>query len=568
MLKELSVTDFAIVDKVSVIFERGFNVLTGETGAGKSILIGAVELALGGRPSEDMIRTGAERAVVEARFDLAGAAGAPEWLELSGLTGDNDEAIIRRIIARNGKNRVYINGAMATVAQTRELGSMLADIHGQHETQTLFTPARHLPLFDDFCKIEDKIKDYRMTFDAYRKAEKKLLAIEENSRAIEQRLDLLRHQAGEIENAKLVLGEDETLLAEKKVLSNIEQLIALGTETVAALDEEESSAVTKAGEAAGALKKMSELDESLLTLFESLSSALIQIDETVSEVRRYTSSLLADPGRLEEVNDRIDLIRSLKKKYGETIEDVLTFGEKARAELSNIEQDQEDAGQLEEGVEQLGAEAAVKALSLDETRHTLAARFEKSVQKELAELAMPKTRIALMFTYDNDPKSPCIKNGAKVALHDSGIGRMEIKISANPGEEPKPVSKIASGGEISRIMLAIKTILADRQPAPVMIFDEIDSGVGGVTADRVGEKLNALADRSQVFCVTHLAQVASQATAHYGVRKKSGKNATGVEAKKLDREARIDELARMAGGEQAPEAAAIWAQKALEGRGV
>ena len=370
MLKELSVTDFAIVDKVSVIFERGFNVLTGETGAGKSILIGAVELALGGRPSEDMIRTGAERAVVEARFDLAGAAGAPGWLELSGLTGDNDEAIIRRIIARNGKNRVYINGAMATVAQIRELGSMLADIHGQHETQTLFSPARHLPLFDDFCKIEEKIKDYQVTYESFREAGKKLLTLEENSRAIEQRLDLLKHQTGEIKNAQLTSGEDETLLAEKKVLANVERLIALGAETVAALDEEDNSAITKAGEATGALKKMSELDESLVSPFESLSSALIQIDETVSEVRRYTSSLLADPGRLEEVNDRIDLIRSLKKKYGETIEDVLTFGEKARAELSNIEQDQEDAGQLEEEVKQLGAETAAKALALDEIRLT------------------------------------------------------------------------------------------------------------------------------------------------------------------------------------------------------
>lgn len=563
MLKELTVTDFAIVKYASVQFEAGFNVLTGETGAGKSILIGAAEVALGGRPSDEMIRAGAKRAVVEARFGVKKGDEATSWLDEAGFDLDDEEVIVRRIIERDGKNRAYINGAMATVGQIRALGGMLVDIHGQHETQALFHPSRHLPLFDRFVGIGKEVDEYRRVYQECRAEQKKLFDIKENRRAIEQRLDLLRHQSGEIDEASLDLNEEETLKNEKAILVYAQKLLTLGAEVISALEGEGGSAGMRVSEAKGALVKMTEIDPSLAQALESISSALIQIEETSAEIGRYASSVTSDHKRLEEVDDRLDLIRSLKKKYGETIADILAFARTARAELESIEQDQEGEERLEAEVERLAVAASDKALAIDVIRHESAARFESATQKELKELAMEKATMVCAFSYEDDPKSHCLKEGRAVKLGDSGIGRMEILISANPGEEPKPVSRIASGGEISRIMLAIKTVLADRQPAKVMIFDEIDSGIGGVTADRVGEKLAGLAKRSQVFCVTHLAQVASQATAHYTVTKKADKTGTEVEIAKLDREDRILELARMAGGERAPEAAAKWAEKAL-----
>lgn len=564
MLRELYVKDFAIVDEARVEFAAGLNALTGETGAGKSILVEALGLALGGRSSEDMIRSGAERAVVEALFDTDDAPGLPAWLAEQGLEGDGGGLLIRRIITRGGKNRTYINGAMATVAQLRAAGEALVDIHGQSEHQTLLRPKAHLPFLDAFLGIERERGKFQEKFDEYRSAAGKLASLKKDQGETERRMDLLRFQVNEIDAASLTPGEDEALAAEKGRLSNVEALMELAAGAACALDGGDGAASALLGAARAAVERMAQLDETLAQLASELVEISLRTDEAAAELGRYADGIERDPERLAEVDDRLDMIKNLKKKYGETIEDILAFRDQAAEELAGLELAGQSADELEKKAAELGREAARLALALDEKRRGGADRFAKAVRVELAGLNMGKARVELAFAYDGDPESPARRDGRGVRMTRDGIGQVEILFSSNPGSPPKPLVKVASGGEMSRLMLALKTVLHGRQPAPVIVFDEIDAGVGGVTADRLGEKLRELAGRAQVFCVTHLPQVARQAHAHYSVEKYASKGKTGVAVARLDRGGRVAELARMAGGGTAIESAVKWAEEALE----
>ncbi|MGK7346061.1 MAG: DNA repair protein RecN [Candidatus Nitrospinota bacterium M3_3B_026] len=564
MLKELYVKDFAIVDEARVEFAGGLNALTGETGAGKSILVEALGLALGGRSSEEMIRSGAERAVVEALFDTDDVPGLPAWLAEQGLEGDGGGLLIRRIITRTGKNRTYINGAMATVAQLRAAGETLVDIHGQNEHQTLLRPKAHLPFLDSFLGIEGERGKFQEKFDEYRSAAGKLASLKKDQRETERRMDLLRFQVNEIDAASLAPGEDEALAAEKSRLSNVEALMELAAGAAGALDGGDRAASALLGAARAAVERMAQLDETLVPLASELVEISLRADEAAAELSRHADGIERDPDRLAEVDDRLDMIKNLKKKYGGTIEDILAFRDQAAAELAGLELAGQSADELEKKAAELGRETARLALALDEKRRGGADRFAKAVRGELAGLNMGKARVELAFAYGDDPESPARKDGRGVKMSRDGIGQVEILFSSNPGSPPKPFVKVASGGEMSRLMLALKTVLHGKQPAPVIVFDEIDAGIGGVTADRLGEKLRELAGRAQVFCVTHLPQVARQAHAHYSVEKHASRGKTGVVVAKLDRGGRVAELARMAGGGTAKESAIKWAEEALE----
>jgi DNA repair protein RecN (Recombination protein N) len=563
MLVELTVRDFAIVEKATLAFGPGFTALTGETGAGKSIVVGALDLILGARPSDDLIRTGAERAEVTARFDLTDCPAAVRWLAEADIDDGQGELIVRRVVAKGGPNKAYLNGAPATVGQIRAVGETLVDLHGQHESQTLFDPANHLPFFDAFLGVERPLAACRDAYDEWRSAKKRLDVLKKNQGELERRLDMLRFQIDEIAQAELTVGEEERLHRDKQVLANAERLLEWANGAVAALDDDETSATAAAGTARGLVEKMAEVDPALRPVVEQVATALITLEEAAAEVRAYASAVEADPDRLAGVDDRLDLIRSLRKKYGEDVEAVLAYYEKAAEELATIEFDRDHLDKLEGEVAAKGAVAAAAALTLDAVRRKGIERFVKGVTKHLADLSMEKAAIQLAFTYPDEVDSPCLRDDVAVKMGPSGIGRMEILFSANPGQEPKPLSRIASGGEISRVMLAIKSALAGAQPAPVMIFDEIDTGIGGVTGDRLGEKMKALAARSQVFCVTHLAQVARSADTHLKVEKQAGRSATTVTVTSLDRSGRVAELARMATGEKATDAALKWADEAL-----
>lgn len=562
MLRELRVADFAIIDEALVEFDTGFNVLTGETGAGKSILIEALGLALGGRSSDEMIRTGAEQAVVEALFETSAAPGLEKWLEDQGFP-NSGELLIRRIVSRSGRNKAFINGSLATVAQARAAGEMLVDMHGQHEHQALFDPASHLPFLDSFLGLDAERAAYREKFDEYHVAKEKLRKLKEGQKELERRVDLLKFQVEEIESAALAPGEEETLKSEKSKLANVEKLTELASEAVFALDEGEGAASASLARAKAALDKMSEMDESVSEAAQALYGAMTQMDDAVLNLRGYAETLERDPDRLTHVDDRLDQIKNLKRKYGDTVEEIIAYHEKAKEELQSIEFDKSHIGDLEEKAAALGEEAGRLALALDKKRNEGSARFSRAVEKQLAELNMGKARIEPSFTYEEDVESPLERDGKKLRIGPGGAGSMEILFSSNPGEPPKPLVKIASGGEISRLMLALKTVLSGAQPIPVMIFDEIDAGIGGVTADRLGEKMRALAKSCQVFCITHLPQVARQGHTHFSVEKKAKKGRTTVTVNKLDRGGRIAELARMAGGGKATQTALKWAEEAL-----
>lgn len=564
MLSDLKIKDFAIIDTAVIEFEQGFNTLTGETGAGKSILIGALGLILGGRGNEDMIRSGTSRAVVEARFFISDAPAAKRWLDDNGME-DGDELLIRRIVSRSGKSRAFINGAMATVAQVKTLGGLLVDTHGQHETQTLFDTDSHLSFLDTFLGLDSEREAYNKKFDEFEKARRHLKDLRDNQKEVERKLDLLKFQVKEISEAQLLPDENKKLENEKQKLAHTEKLLTLTATATDSLDDGENSAINLAGQARADLERMAEIDATVKPLKESVESALIQMEEAVSELRIWAGTLEQNPDRLTVVDDRLELIKSLKRKYGDTIEEVIEYKDSAEKELESIEFDRDNIDKLLVLVADLGEETAKLAETLDRKRTNGAGKFSKAVERQLKDLSMDKARIEPSFTYEADPESPLERDGKKIKLSPSGAGRMEILFSSNVGATTKPLAKIASGGEISRVMLALKTILSNKQPRAVMVFDEIDAGIGGVTADRLGEKMRSLAKTSQVFCVTHSAQVARFAHAHYHIKKSVTNNMTKVTISKLEREGRVMELARMAGGDSARETALKWAEEALEG---
>jgi len=552
MLKELGIRNFAIIDQLRVEFGPGLNVFTGETGAGKSIVVDALSLALGERASGDLIRTGSDEAVVEAAFELNshGPAAVRTLLREQGIAVEpGEDLVVRRVISSSGKNKVYVNGSLATLATLSVIGAHLADIHGQHEHQSLLAVEQQLDMLDAYSGLLPLRDAFAEQFRRYQGLRSELTELEAGEREKAQREDLLRYQVAEIEGAKPRAGEDDDLAAEQRVLANAEKLAGLAAAADEALYSSDGSVLAGLRRALTGLREIAAIDASLAGAFELLESGRAQIEEAAREVSAYAERVQVDPARLEAVGDRLELLQKLKKKYGATIADVAAFGVQAAAELAKIERSGEEHERLRQEIAALREQLTAKARELTRKRTAAGRELEKKVEAELGNLGMKKSRFVVAVGQETGDDT---SDGRRVTA--AGADRIEFLISANPGEEPRPLARTASGGELSRIMLALKTILIEGDPIPTVVFDEVDAGIGGAVAEEVGRKLRRIASRRQVFCITHLPQIACMATTHYGVAKSVKKDRTSAEVRRLDPKERVDEVARMLGGRTITEA--------------
>lgn len=551
MLTELRIENFAIIDKLELSFGPGLIILTGETGAGKSIILDAVEVLVGGRADTSMVRTNAQRAVVEGTFRLTGNERKPihKMLKAEDLLDDENYLTLSREIKAEGRSIARVNGRTVKVGMLKALGNYLIDIHGQSEHLSLLDTRAHLGLLDRYANVEPALNAYRTTYKkltALRTELKELRRLQEDA---ERRVELLSYQAEEIEAVKPVPGEDETLKEERDRLANAEALAFQAQEALSALDEgtPESAAVTDTfGEASQHLAALVKIDASQAELSERAELLLENLTDLSRDLRTYLENIEFSPSRLEDVEERLALIQSLKRKYGGSIEAVLAFGADALTQLENISTASERMDELEGAEKVLLRQLAEEGVKLSNLRKVASQKMSEGIVAELADLRMAAAKFAVDFrTLPDDAGLPL--NGERVAFNETGFDQVEFMLAPNPGEGLKPLVKVASGGETSRMMLALKNILARADEVPSLIFDEIDQGIGGRIGMVVGEKLWQLGRQHQVFCVTHLPQLAAFGDLHLQVQKllKNGRTLTHVEP--LEKEARLLELAKMLG---------------------
>lgn len=536
MICRLCIRDFAVIDELDVEFGSGLNLLTGETGAGKSIIVDAISIALGERADTETVRSGRDLAIIEAVLEVGNSPEALRILEDAGLSPEDGSIIVSREVSRTGKSQCRINGRPVAVSLLKEITDRLVDTHGQHEHQFLLRADRHLEVLDAWCgqevlSLRDRVAD---CYSELRRLKGELKQLQNDERDRARNIDLYQFQVQEIANARLTPGEEEELIADRTRLANAEKLHAAASAAFELLGEGDRCSADTLGEAVMALQGLAEVDTQLQPMIESLQAALYQVQDGARELRAYRDGIEFNPDRLQEINERLDLIRTLKKKYGETIEEVIGYGDELRDKLELLTHSEERTGELQAEIESLEAKVMADARQLSALRLKGGSAFVKSVVKELASLGMPSAVLEVSRRAHE--------------LDSSGIDSIEFLVSANPGEPPRPLARIASGGEISRIMLAIKSVMAAVDSMPTLIFDEIDVGVGGRTAAVIGDKLNSLAQNSQVLCVTHLPQIACSPGRHFAIEKQSHEGRTVVRVRELSDEERVTELARMLGG--------------------
>lgn len=551
MLTALRIQNFAIIDELEIRFSSGFNVLTGETGAGKSILVDALHLILGGRASGEVIRTGTDEAAVEALFE---GVELGDRLAALGLPPGAGELLVRRVIGRNGRSRVWVNGAMATVGILEQVTRGLVDVSGQHEHVSLLNPELHLPLLDGFAGLGGEVARYREAHGQLvaRLREKASLATDDAERS--RRSDYLAFQLDEIERLDPKPDEEAALEAERKRLANAERLNAAAEQVERALYSGENSVADLLGAALGKLTDSAAIDPAFEPWLVSLRSAKVEVEEAAREMASYSRGIEADPGRLAEIEERRESIKRLCRKHGGDLVVVLERRDAMRAELDGIERHGERLAELEAECAEAGGRALVLARELSAKRQTAADLFAVAVEKELGRLAMAKT----LFRVSLARLEPQGEGGAQVEglrLDARGIDACELLLAPNPGEEPKPLARIASGGELSRVMLAIKRALARIDPVPTYVFDEVDSGIGGAVAESVGRLLKEVSRERQVVTITHLPQIASFADLHFSVEKQVRDERTTSRVVPLNPDARTREIARMLAGVEVTRAA-------------
>jgi len=538
MLRELQITNLAIIEKLHVEFHDGLNILTGETGAGKSIIIDAVNLILGGRASADLIRAGAEEASVEALFELSGRPALLQRLAEIGVECDG-ELLIRRVVSRGGKNRVFIAGGLATTAMLSEISRALINIYGQHESQTLLKTDQHLRLLDGFAGTLELREDFAQRFQKYQQAKAELEALQQGEREAARRLDLLLFQSGEIAEAKLYIGEEEELAEERLRLAHGEKLMCTSQQAFDALYGGDSALLGGLRRVISSVAEAAAVDHRLSPVAENLENAYAQLEDASLTLRDYAAGVEADPGRLEELEDRLDLINRLKKKYGADIAEILAYQKEVDAELEQLSGRAEAHEELTARIASLTEELSQLGGRLSQARREGAVLLKAGMERELGELAMKHAAFETAFETSPEPKG-------------WGFERAEFLFAPNPGEPPKPLARIASGGELSRLMLALKQLHPESE-VPTLVFDEVDTGIGGATSALVGEKLKKVAGSQQVLVITHLPQVAAFADLHLRVEKavEAGRTATSVQ--RLEGETRVAEVARMLGGARVTE---------------
>jgi DNA repair protein RecN (Recombination protein N) len=568
MLNELRIENFAIIDQLELKFGAKLAAFTGETGAGKSILLDAIEALMGGRAESTMIRADEERANLEAVFSIPDAHREVicELLDSEGLLDNDREVLFNREIRREGRNIARINGRAVSVALMREIGSYLVDIHGQSEHLSLLTVRQHLRLLDRFADDQALLEDYQNAFRVLRTLQKELEDLRSAEQDAARRTDLLNYQIQEIETARLNTGEEAELRGELTRLANAEKLSSLAQQAYALLEEASPDAPSISamlGEVAGALHSLAGIDASLNDLSVQSETTLSLAADISRALQDYMETIEFNPKRLEEVENRLALIVTLKRKYGDSEEQILAFAENARVQLDKITHAEEKIAELEAQETVQMSALGKKAQALSFARKSAATTLGSAVETELDDLRMSGARFSVDIQERDDPHGLPLEDGRKVRYDERGIDQTEFLIAPNPGEGLKPLVKIASGGETSRLMLALKNVLAKADTIPTMIFDEIDQGIGGRVGAVVGEKLWALAREHQVLCVTHLPQLAAFGDQHFHVYKKvqDGRTITVVES--LTGERRESELALMFGGDSEANRAA--AQEALAG---
>lgn len=554
MLQSLNIKNIAVIEKLKVDFHSGVTAFTGETGAGKSIIIDSINMILGARTSRELVRYGTDKAMVQAVFD-----GSPELnrlLEDNDIDADDGDIIITRTLTKDGKSSARINDTVVTLAVLREAADKLINIHGQHDNQALLTPEKHINFLDAYAADDVALERYREIYKRMRGLKKKIASLALDEKEKMQRIDLLEYQVKEITEARLVPGEEAELMQQRELLENAEQISNAAAEAYANLYEldEAQSAYDSISIAVNALSEISDVSPVIRGIYEQLSEAMYSVEDAAHEIRDFASEVEYDPQALEDVGERLDIISRLKKKYGSTIEEINEYGKKARKELASIE----DAGELTEELraelEKTIKELKQAGIALSSIRRKAAKALGAEIEKSLAELDMEKAKFSV-----------CVETTK--SYEPDGIDRVEFMISTNPGEPLKPLVKIASGGELSRVMLAVKSILAESDSVDTLIFDEIDTGVSGRAAVKIAKKLRSIGSTKQVICITHLPQMTAAADNHYLIKKNTDGEMASTTLIELDTDGRIEEIARIIDGENASDTARSHARELLEHNG-
>ncbi len=551
MLTELYIENIAVIEKTNIEFKKGLNVLTGETGAGKSIVIDAISAVLGRRTSRELVRTGANSAFVSATFEDIGVKSQKVLSEL-GYTLEDNRLLIEREFTLAGKNICRINGRPAAVSVLRDVGQYLINIHGQHESYELMSPELHIGYIDALGSLSELLEDYRVTYDEYKDITRILNQKETDDRDRARRADILRFQIEEIEDADLKAGEEEALLSERQILSNsskLRELLFSSSYFLSGDGGDFSGGLSFVSDACDNIDTASSFVDSFSELSHRFRDCYYELQDIASDISREADNIEDDPQRLEEIELRLDLIGKLEKKYGATIEEVLQYLEEIKAELEGIEKFAENREKLFEKQSELYGIALKKAQIISEKRIKTAAEFSEAVADKMKLLDMPSAKVEVSHKITD--------------LTDKGIDEMEFLVSTNAGEPVKPVAKVASGGELSRMMLSIKTVLSSSDPTDTLIFDEVDTGISGSAARRVGDALKEVSEGTQSLCVTHLPQIAALADSHYLIRKTESEGRTYTQVNLLDTNGRVEELARIIGGVNVTDAAYDFAKDLL-----
>jgi DNA repair protein RecN (Recombination protein N) len=558
MLQELRVNNLALIDSLALDFgetRSGLIVFTGETGAGKSILLQAVHLLTGGRASQSWVRSDCEQAVIEALFDVSGHPELISLLHEHGLENGSD-CILRRIVSRRGRSRIFINDRLATTRLAAELAENLVNIAGQHDHQQLLRSASHIDFLDNYGELLEQRREYRTVFNRWQVADKRLKKLQQREQDKEQRRDFLSFQLKEIQTVDPKPGEDEALMRERDLLKSSTTLAELAGKSHHLL---QSRMLEHLAEIRKNMEQAAELDPGVAELAERISSACFEVEDLEGALRDYRGSLPMDQGRMDAIVSRLADLRQLQRKYGATIEDVLEFAAGIKAELVSLDSLEQELDTLAAELRELRKELIELSTALSAARKEVARRLTAAMQEELASLSFGEALFEVSFLSDSEDGEP--------RLTATGRDNLEFLFSANPGEPPKPLASVVSGGELSRLMLAMKCLLARRDRVDTVIFDEIDAGIGGEAAEAVARKIDELAGHHQVFCITHLPQIAACGDVHFMVEKKVENKRTRTTIRCLSRKERIAELARMLGGDNPTERACALARELVERKG-
>lgn len=551
MLNQLSIRNVAVIDKLDINLHDGVSVLTGETGAGKSIIIDSINMILGDRANKELVRYGTDKAVVQAVFDAP--KSVINVLEENDIDVEDETVIITRQVTKEGKSAARINGMVVTLNILREISDRLINIHGQHDNQALLTPIRHITFLDAYADNEEYIHRYKDILSKKREIEKKISSLEMDEQEKMQRIDLLEYQVTEIKKASLEKGEEDDLREQRDIYTNAEQITKSVNEAYMNLYEgdEIQSAYDGISIAVNEIFQISDLNPQLKSIYDTLNEIMYSLEDTAHEIKEFGETVEFDEQTLNEIEERLDLISRLKRKYGNSIEEILEYLKKAESELNDIKLSDERTNELKEELKNITKELKEKGNVLTQRRENAAKVLEENIEKSLHELNMEKSKFKVNIENDG-------------TFYDNGMDKVEFLISTNPGEPLKPLVKIASGGELSRVMLAIKSILADSDGVDTMIFDEIDTGVSGKAAMSIAKKLAVIAKNKQVICITHLPQLTAMADNHYLIQKNTDGELASTTLKELDEEGRELELARIIDGGEVTELALSHAKQMLE----